>query len=288
MRACFAWQDAENSALRFAEGAVVGSALRVSVIINNYNYGEFLSEAVESALAQTHAPIEIIAVDDGSTDGSRRILSSYEQRIKALFKTNGGQASAFNAGWSASSGDILCFLDADDWWMPDKVARTAEIVSKLGADCPLMLCHRLSRFDASGIGEPMPDHFWGLSGDARTGDLEQLCSPEDAYGFALEHRDLPFIGSPTSGISLTRSLAERVFPLPEVHAMGADALLVRGSAITGTVFGACDVLGVRRFHGANLSVPEKKHLRDRGFLDAMRDYLNRLLVERGLEPVLDF
>jgi len=151
-----------------------------------------------------------------------------------------------------------------------------------------MLCHRLSRFDASGIGKPMPEHFWGLSGDVRTGDLEKLCSPEEAYGFALEHRDLPFVGSPTSAIALTRSLAERVFPLPEVHAAGADALLVRGSAIAGTIFGARDVLGVRRFHGANLSVPEQRHLRDRGFLDAMRDYLNRLLVERGLEPALAF
>ncbi len=149
----------------------MGSGLRVSVIINNYNYGEFLSQAIESALAQTHAPIEIIAVDDGSTDGSREILSGYGKRVSALLKMNGGQASAFNAGWSASRGDILCFLDADDWWIPEKAARTAELVSKLGAERPLMLCHRLSRFDASGIGEPMPEHFWGLSGDARTGDL---------------------------------------------------------------------------------------------------------------------
>jgi len=84
----------------------VESGLCVSVIINNYNYGEFLPDAIESAIAQTHAPVEIIAVDDGSTDASREILSSYERRVTARLKANGGQASAFNACafWTQTTG----------------------------------------------------------------------------------------------------------------------------------------------------------------------------------------
>ncbi len=99
----------------------------VSILINNYNYGKFLAEAFDSALAQTYDRCETIVVDDGSTDNSPEIIASYGDRIVPIFKTNGGQASAFNAGFAASSGDIICFLDADDVFLPEKAAAIASV-----------------------------------------------------------------------------------------------------------------------------------------------------------------
>src|SRR5262245_32399883 len=97
-----------------ALNSVADGAPLVSIIIDNYNYGRFLREAVDSALAQTHRNTEVIVVDDGSTDDSRNIIASYGNRVVPLLKSNGGQASAFNAGFAASRGDIVLFLDADD------------------------------------------------------------------------------------------------------------------------------------------------------------------------------
>ena len=93
----------------------------VNIIINNYNYGRFLREAIDSALNQTYSNIEVIVVDDGSTDDSREIIAGYGKRIIPVLKKNGGQATAFNEGLKASQGEIICFLDADDWFAPNKV-----------------------------------------------------------------------------------------------------------------------------------------------------------------------
>ena len=83
----------------------------VTILICNYNYGRFLAEAIESALAQTWKNIEVIVVDDGSTDESREILTKYKGKIRIILKENGGQASAFNAGIAKARGEIVCFLD---------------------------------------------------------------------------------------------------------------------------------------------------------------------------------
>ncbi len=88
-----------------------------SVIISNYNY-RFLKRCIESALAQTYANTEVIVVDDGSTDDSQAILVSYGNRVKAIFKENGGQASALNRGFFVSRGKVICFLDSDDELAP--------------------------------------------------------------------------------------------------------------------------------------------------------------------------
>lgn len=96
----------------------------VSVIIPNYNYGRFLGEAVESVLAQTYPCREIIVVDDGSTDDSLKVLASYEKNgIKVVQQKNCGVGAARNAGVKASSGDLIAFLDADDYWLPQKIEK---------------------------------------------------------------------------------------------------------------------------------------------------------------------
>src|SRR5277367_306385 len=93
----------------------------VSVIIDNFNYARFLRSAIDSTLAQSYAQVEVIVVDDGSTDNSRDVISSYGDRVLAVFKPNGGHASAFNAGFRASRGSIVMFLDADDVLLPSAV-----------------------------------------------------------------------------------------------------------------------------------------------------------------------
>ncbi len=100
----------------------------VSVIESNFNYAPFLSAAVDSALEQTHTPIEVVVVDDGSTDASRSLIESYGARITPVFKQNGGMASALNAGFRASAGDIVIFLDSDDVLLPTAAAAAVELL----------------------------------------------------------------------------------------------------------------------------------------------------------------
>jgi glycosyltransferase involved in cell wall biosynthesis len=91
------------------------SNLLVSIIINNYNYDRFLAEAINSALNQTYPYTEVIVVDDGSTDNSRQIIAEYGDRIIPILQPNGKQASAFNNGFAHSKGEIIIFLDSDDY-----------------------------------------------------------------------------------------------------------------------------------------------------------------------------
>ena len=99
--------------------------LTVDIVIDNYNYGAYLAEAIESACRQTHPHVNVIVVDDGSTDDSRQILSEYEDRVSVVLKENGGQASALNAGMALCEGDVVMFLDADDVLRPEAAAHVA-------------------------------------------------------------------------------------------------------------------------------------------------------------------
>src|ERR1043166_5955247 len=101
--------------------------LSASIIINNYNYGRFLQDAIASALAQTEAGVELIVVDDGSTDHSRNIIAAYSRQLTPVLKDNGGQASAFNAGFAKARGDVILFLDADDCLAPDAVSTALQL-----------------------------------------------------------------------------------------------------------------------------------------------------------------
>ena len=94
----------------------------VSVIIPAYNSAQFIAATIQSALAQTYADFEIIVVDDGSTDATLEVLNSFGQQIKVFSKPNGGPASARNLAIRNASGKYVAFLDADDLWMPEKLA----------------------------------------------------------------------------------------------------------------------------------------------------------------------
>src|SRR6516164_3747657 len=105
----------------------MGDVCRASIIINSYNYARFLGQAIDSALEQTYPYTEVIVVDDGSTDDSRAVLTGYGDRVRAVIKDNGGQASAFNAGLRVSRGEVVFFLDSDDALLSTAVARAVEL-----------------------------------------------------------------------------------------------------------------------------------------------------------------
>jgi glycosyltransferase involved in cell wall biosynthesis len=94
----------------------------VSVIIPVFNGERFLAEAVESVIAQSYHPLEIIVVNDGSTDKTAEIAAGFGERVRYFYQANRGPAAARNRGIQAARGDMLCFLDSDDLWLPDTLA----------------------------------------------------------------------------------------------------------------------------------------------------------------------
>jgi hypothetical protein len=99
----------------------------VSVVMPVHNGQAFLAQAIESVLSQTYVPIELIAVDDGSTDRSADILAGCEPRIRVVRQAKSGVSAARNAGIDRSGGEYIAFLDQDDWWSPEKVASQVNV-----------------------------------------------------------------------------------------------------------------------------------------------------------------
>lgn len=102
----------------------------VSVIIPNFNYGRFLNRAIDSVLEQSHTNVEILVIDNGSTDNSREVLEGYGAQINAIFQENLGQALARNNGIARASGDFIALLDADDYWEPPKLEKQLALIDK--------------------------------------------------------------------------------------------------------------------------------------------------------------
>lgn len=95
----------------------------VSIVIPAYNYARYLPQAIDSVLAQTYPAHELIVVDDGSTDDSREVLARYGSRIRVIHQENQGVSVASNAGAAVATGELLAFLDADDYWLRHKLER---------------------------------------------------------------------------------------------------------------------------------------------------------------------
>lgn len=249
---------------------------RASILINNYNYGRFLSAAIDSCLAQTYPNVEIVVVDDGSTDDSRAIIAGYGDAVVAVLKQNGGQASAFNAGFAASSGELLFFLDSDDLFLPEKVARiTAVFQSNPSAG---YIFHRLKRVQ-DGTGAVV-----GMTPSQPTG-------PIDARQ-ALRRGRLPLTLPATSGFCFRRSLLAEILPMPEAHNVYlSDKYLGNTAAALQPGFYLDEVLAELRIHGDNVYTSGRKRTAVMGRvsiltaywmrrkLPDMAPYTNRLLAK---------
>jgi glycosyltransferase involved in cell wall biosynthesis len=119
------------------ENATDGRPL-ISVVIPSYNAARFVNQAIESVMHQTYSPVEIIVVDDGSTDDTAQILAALGDRICYVHQANGGLSKARNRGIREARGELVAFLDADDKWLPEKLQKQWE---RLRADPDLKFVH---------------------------------------------------------------------------------------------------------------------------------------------------
>jgi len=243
----------------------------VSIIIDNYNYEQYLADSIESALAQTYPKVEVIVVDDGSTDSSRAILKRYEDKVKVLLKDNGGQASAFNFGFEHSTGDLIMFLDSDDVLTPHAVEKVVEAwdpaLSKL--HFPLQIIDELGNL------KPVVVPRSQLS----EGRMDQLLLSEGYY-----------VSPPTTGNVFPRAILECLMPIPaEEWPQGADDYLITQAPFYGAVGVIDKPLAHFRVHEGSLSnISESGFINTKQITKLLGDHLRhkRLLeqiaVERGL------
>jgi len=153
-----------EKANRFTENNPV-----ISVIIPAYNYGRYLSEAIESVLAQTFTDFEVLVVDDGSIDGTAEIVKPHlrDQRVRYIYQENRGLSAARNTGIRQARGEYIALLDADDVWLPLKLERQLLLFEKAG-DVVLVYC-MVDLIDENG--DILPNISWPHKKDATYKDL---------------------------------------------------------------------------------------------------------------------
>lgn len=135
-------------------------SLLVSIIIPTYNGRRWIAGAIDCALAQTHAPCEVVVIDDGSTDGTREYLrSTYGGRIKYDYKSNSGPASSRNRGLSLATGDFIQFLDSDDFLTSDKIEKQVAVFQNTPKCDVVYSDFAFTLADSKGIVQGSPEEF---------------------------------------------------------------------------------------------------------------------------------
>lgn len=215
--------------------------LRTSVLINAFNYRRFVGEAIESALNQTQAPLEVLVVDDGSTDGTadwvESSFASRDNRVRVMRQANAGQLAAMGAGVCAARGDILFFLDADDTWASGYLAGVLKTFEQSRNIDYVFAGHVRS--------DGLPSQVLGEKGD-------RVLGRRSAQAFVTGK----FPNSITSTLAMRAALARRFLPAPaEIMAewkTDADQVLALGAALAGGcgAFVAGDWVNYR-IHGGN-------------------------------------
>jgi len=246
----------------------------VTIIVNNYNYARYVGAAIDSALAQDAEGVEVVVVDDGSGDASRHIIAGYGDRVVAVMKDNGGQASAFNVGFAVATGEIVVFLDADD--LLDASIST-RLVKTFADDPALALVqYRLRMVDGDGasLGAIRPPHADVMP----SGDLSQ---------HVLRYRSYHW--QPTSGNAYAASALRRILPVPEsTYRVSADAYLAALIPLCGRIRSLDVVGGSYRVHGtSNFSAKtiDGAFFRSRlRHIDAGHEAVRRLAPALGVAP----
>jgi glycosyltransferase involved in cell wall biosynthesis len=207
----------------------------VSVLIDTYNYGCYIEEAIESVLRQDFPPeqMEVLVVDDGSEDDTGERVKRFGARVQYLWKANGGQASAFNLGLAKTRGDIVALLDGDDCWLPGKLRRVVEEFAKHPEAG--MVYHRLREFDMR-TREQKEGAFAAVSGDV----------PANRKSL------LSYILYPTSALVFRRHCLEALLPVPEGLRIQADAHMSGLVIFLAPVMAIEESLAMYRVHGRNL------------------------------------
>jgi glycosyltransferase involved in cell wall biosynthesis len=206
----------------------------VSVLITTFNYGRFIGEAIESVLSQDFPldRLEILVIDDGSTDDTEERVKKYSSHIRYFYKPNGGQAAALNYGIARAGGEIVALLDADDLFLPGKMKRIVDAFEKdpgLG-----MVYHRLLE--------------WYAETDERR---ERSFSPISGDLHKVPDRFLSYVSEPASCVSFRRSALKPLLPIPEQIRMLGDCYLVTLVPFLTPILAIPEFLALYRIHGSN-------------------------------------
>jgi len=242
----------------------------VSVVIDNYNYGRFLAQCIQSVLDQDYPSgmVETLVIDDGSEDDSREVAARFKGKITLIEKPNAGQASAFNAGIAAATGDLVMFLDADDYWDRRKIKTAARGFSdpRVG-----IVQNLLTEVDARGTTLKIPAYEW----PPRYSIKDYL-----AGGAVL---------SASSGLAMRRSLLMDVGPIPLdiSYAMCTELYLLVHGLFDADAINIPIVLGFHRLHGQNswggsFASPQKLRIGLK-MQQIFNRYLEAKIRARGLE-----
>lgn len=209
----------------------------ISICVLNYNYARFVGQAIDSALAQTYQRVEVIVVDDGSTDDSFSVISRYGDRVLALRKENGGQGSSFNAAFSAARGDVVIFLDADDILCPEIAGAVAGAFERRPETAKVQF--RLVLADAAG-------NSLGIEVPPRPGILPS----GDLRDHVVRFRN--YAWQPSSANAHPAWVLLELLPIPEKeYPTNCDSYLAELVPLLGPVC-SLDDIGLRyRLHGAN-------------------------------------
>ncbi len=205
----------------------------VSVVIPNFNYEEFVGKAIESALALDWPAVEVIVVDDGSTDGSASVIRAFGSRITAIFQSNAGQRAAYNVGFAHSHGQIVLFLDSDDLLEPALMKRLMKVwrpgISKVQFQMKVV--------DAAGkaTGALLPQ-------------FQVVPTPAQIRRWATRAAAYPT--PPGSGNAYSRAFLERIFPLAGGD-RAAGSYCLAAAPFLGDVITIAEPLIAYRVHGRN-------------------------------------
>ncbi len=209
-------------------------ALRLSVVIPNYNYAEFVGQAIDSALAIDWPDVEVIVVDDGSTDDSHTVIARYGRRITVVLQANAGQYMAYNAGFAQATGDVIIFLDSDDLLEPTVMREVARAwrpgLSKV--QFRMQTVDRMGRL----LGGSFPQ-------------FQVAPSPQLVRQWVLNTTAYPT--PPGSGNAYAAEFLARILPLDLSCGKPGDACCVAASPLMGDVLTLDKPLARYRVHGRN-------------------------------------
>ena len=246
----------------------------ISVLIDTYNHEQFIEQAIASVLGQDF-PVserEILVVDDGSTDKTPDILRKYEPRIRVLRKENGGQASAFNFAIPHCRGEIVSFLDGDDWWAPDKLTH---VVDAMNANPEVgIVGHGIVNVQRDGlqISETLRENF--------------QFQANSLAGAQLFRRRGAFLG--TSRMTIRAELLRRIGSVPEQIKIQADEYLFTLACVLSVAQILPATLTFYRMHDQNrfqLATFDEMRLRHKQkCLAALDTTLMQKLGEFGIDP----
>jgi glycosyltransferase involved in cell wall biosynthesis len=206
----------------------------LSVIIANYNYEQYVGDAIDSAVNVDWPDVEVIVIDDGSTDGSREILRRYGDRITVLLQENSGQVVASNVGFARARGDVIIFLDSDDLLHPSVVREVAAVWR------PGLSKVQFQMMIIDGAGKPTGAVFPQFS---------VTPTPERVRKWYRSTGSYPT--PPGSGNAYARGFLEKLFPLDTSCGRASDSICLAAAPLLGDIVTIEKPLVSYRVHGGN-------------------------------------